>query len=199
MGTYMPKRSLLGALAMALAALLILTAPAFAAKRHHGRTHLAGADDYINPFASPGWAPARTDMGVDWFPLRPMPVLAIGDAVILGSDWHAPWPGGRIIWYQLTDGSHAGDVIYVAEHLRHLLPAGTHVTAGQKIAVALPGYPWLEMGWADQYGSPIAYPCYHEGEQTRAGKRMARFLESLGATTYDNPGPGPDTPDGPLC
>jgi hypothetical protein len=82
---------------------------------------------YIDPFAASGWYPARTDMGVDWFVTRRLPVLAIGDAVILGSDSHnSGWPGGHFIWYQLLDGSHAGDVIYVAEHLTQLLPAGVH-------------------------------------------------------------------------
>jgi hypothetical protein len=139
-------------------------------------------------------------MGVDWVPLRPEPVLAIGDAVILGSDWHAPWPGHRLIWYQLTDGSHAGDVVYVAENLRHLLPAGTQVHAGQKIAEALPSYPYTEWGWADQYGTPIAFPCYREGQATRSGKRMARFLEELGAQVGDPvAAQGPDGPDGKLC
>jgi hypothetical protein len=195
----MTKRSLIGLAAAAMAALLAFTAPALAAGRHH-RSHTASADNYVNPFADPGWQPSRTDMGVDWVPVKPLPVLAIGNAIILGSDRHASWPGHRLIWYQLLDGSHAGDVIYVAENLRHLVPAGTRVRAGQQIAVALPSSPWTEWGWADQYGSPIAYPCYHEGRQTRAGKRMARFLQALGATPLDNPGPGPDTPNGgPLC
>ena len=154
---------------------------------------------YIDPFAAPGWEPARTDMGVDWVATRPLPVLAIGDAVILGSNSHAGWPGGHIIWYQLLDGSHAGDVLYVAEHLKHLLPAGTRVRAGQKIAEALPGYPYTEWGWADTYGSPRAYPCYHEGQQTGAGKEMARFMQSLGAQVAERPGHGSDGPFGKLC
>jgi hypothetical protein len=195
----MQIRSLLGVAATAVAVTVLFSAPALAARAHH-RPHTASADSYINPFTDPGWQPSRIDMGVDWAPTKPEPVLAIGNALILGSDWHAPWPGGRIIWYQLLDGSHAGDIIYVAENLRHLVPAGTHVEAGQKIADALPSYPWTEWGWADQYGTPIAFPCYHEGKQTRAGKRMARFLQALGATTADNPGSGPDTPlGGPLC
>ena len=98
-----------------------------------------------------GWEPDRTDMGVDWFVTRPLPVLAIGDAVIVGSDSHdAGWPGGHFIWYRLLDGSHAGDIIYVAEHLTHLLPAGAHVRAGQKIAEALPGGTGTEWGWAER-------------------------------------------------
>ena len=104
---------------------------------------------YVDPFTAEGWYPARTDMGVDWLVRRPLPVLAIGDAVILGSNSHdSGWPGGHFIWYQLLDGSHAGDIIYVAEHLTHLIPAGAHVRAGQRIAVALPGGTGTEWGWA---------------------------------------------------
>lgn len=193
----MPSR-IFSALAASLVALLCLSAPALAARKHHN-PHAASAGSYINPFIDPGWQPARTDMGVDWVPVKPEPVLAIGNAIILGADWHASWPGHRLIWYQLLDGSHAGDIIYVAENLRHLTPAGTRVTAGQQIAVALPGYPWTEWGWADQYGSPIAYPCYHEGKATASGKRMARFMLGLGATPLENPGSGPDGPAGRLC
>ncbi len=154
---------------------------------------------YVNPFADPSWQPARTDMGVDWVPVRRLAVLAIGNALILGSDSKSGWPGGHIIWYQLLDGTHAGDIIYVAEHLTRLLPAGRTVHAGQQIAIAVPGYPYIEMGWADAYGSPRAYPCYKEGRQTHSGKEMARFLESLGAVVADPPGAVPDKPSGKLC
>ncbi|MBV9310155.1 MAG: hypothetical protein JOZ73_04955, partial [Solirubrobacterales bacterium] len=103
---------------------------------------------YVNPFASAVWQPSRTDMGMDWVPTRKAPVVAIGDAVILGSENHASWPGHHIIWYRLLNGSHQGDVIYVAEHLKRLARAGQTVHAGQRIATALPGYPWIETGWA---------------------------------------------------
>jgi hypothetical protein len=195
----MLNRFLTRVVVLGVAAARLMSAPALAHQtKHHGRA--AAVADYINPFTDPGWVPSRTDMGVDWVPLRPEPVLAIGNGVILGADWHAPWPGGRIIWYQLTDGSHAGDVIYVAEDLRHLLPAGTVVTAGEKIAVALPAYPYSEWGWADQYGTPLAFPCYHDGHPTRSGKRMARFMEELGAQVGDPVAlQGADGPGGPLC
>lgn len=150
---------------------------------------------YVDPFTDPAWGPARTDMGVDWIPAHRLPVLAIGDAVILGSDSHADWPGHHIIWYQLLDGSHAGDIVYVAEHLRKLVRVGTFVRAGQQIGVALPGFPYTEWGWATEYGSPVAYPCYKvDGEQTKAGKEMARFMMNLGAHVYDAPGRGPSYP-----
>lgn len=193
----MHKRSLAVA-ALALAAVVLAATPALAAPARQ-RLHAATADAYVNPFTDPAWGPARTDMGVDWIPNRPLPVLAVGNAVILGVDRHASWPGGKFIDYQLLDGSHAGDIIYVAEHLSQMIDAGTHVRPGEKIAMALPGYPYIEMGWADRYGSPIAYPCYKEGAQTRSGKRMARFLQSLGATVYNNPGSGSDSETGPLC
>jgi len=159
----------------------------------------AASARYVDPFADPAWQVSRTDMGVDWVPLHRLPVLAVGNAVILGSDGHSSWPGKHIIWYQLLDGHNAGDIIYVAEHLRGLLPAGRRVKAGQQIAVALPGYPYIEMGWADQYGSPRAYPCYKEGHRTNSGREMSRFLGSLGAAIGDPPGPGPTQPIGKLC
>jgi murein DD-endopeptidase MepM/ murein hydrolase activator NlpD len=155
---------------------------------------------YIDPFTATGWYPARTDMGVDWFVTRRLPVVAIGDAVILGSNSHdAGWPGGHFIWYQLLDGSHAGDIIYVAEHLTKLAPVGAHVRAGQRIAVALPGGTGTEWGWAEPSGATRANPCYHEGQVTHSGREMARFMKSLGAQVQDLPGPGSDGPFGELC
>jgi hypothetical protein len=155
---------------------------------------------YVNPFGDPAWELSRIDMGVDWVPVHRLPVLAVGDAVILGSDNHSGWPGSHLIWYQLLDGSHAGDVIYVAEHLRQMAKAGRRVHAGQRIAYAIPGYPYIEMGWADSYGSPRAYPCYKEGHRTNSGKEMARFLGSIGAdVSGDRPGRGADRPSGRLC
>jgi murein DD-endopeptidase MepM/ murein hydrolase activator NlpD len=181
-----------------LATAMILSAPALASAQTSTHSSLDGA--YVDPFAAPGWEPARTDMGVDWFVTRPLPVLAIGDAVILGSDSHAAgWPGHHFIWYQLLDGNHAGDIVYVAEHLKHLLPAGTHVRAGQKIAEALPGGTGTEWGWADPNGATRANPCYHEGQQTHSGKEMARFMQALGAQVAEPPGHGADAPFGKLC
>jgi hypothetical protein len=157
------------------------------------------AQFYVNPFASPAWSSSRTDMGVDMIPSRPTAVVAIGDGVILGSEPHARWPGKHYIYYQLTSGSHAGDVIYVAEHLKNLVKAGAVVHAGQRIATALPGDPWTEWGWADQYGSPRALPCYKDGHATSSGREMARFLTGLGATLNNAPGPGSDAPTGRKC
>ena len=189
-------RKCLIVLAAGLLALTVLATAAQAIPSTPTKNHAR----YINPFRDPAWQLGRIDMGIDWVPLHRLPVLAVGDAVILGSDNHSGWPGSHIIWYQLMDGSHAGDVIYVAEHLRQMLPTGRKVHAGDRIAYAIPGYPYIEMGWADTYGSPRAYPCYKEGHRTNSGKEMARFLGSLGASVSgESPGTGSDAPTGKLC
>lgn len=159
----------------------------------------APSGQYVNPFATGSWTVSRTDMGVDYMPNRREPVRAIGRAEILGSSMKSGWPGGGFIYYRLLDGDHRGAIVYVAEHLRWLLPAGTEVAPGQRIATALPGYPWTEWGWATGRGEPRAYPCYHEGMETNSGREMARFLAVLGATPLARPGPGPDRPSGKLC
>jgi murein DD-endopeptidase MepM/ murein hydrolase activator NlpD len=155
---------------------------------------------YVNPFSPKHWWAGRTDMGVDYGVTGPQaPVVAIGDAKVIGSDSKSGWPGGHFIWYRLLDGDHAGDVIYVAETLTRLVPKGTVVTAGQRIATALHGGTGIETGFANRFGSTRAAPCYHEGMKTNSGAEMARFLRHLGADTADKPGPGPDYPSGALC
>jgi len=156
-------------------------------------------DHYVNPFADPHWEAGRTDMGMDWAPLQRLPVLAIGNGVVLGSDNHSGWPGKHYLYYRLTTGSHAGNVVYVAEHLTKLAKAGAVVHAGQQLAIAIPGYPYIETGWADQYGEPRAALCYREGRKTNSGKEMERFLMSLGAAMGDPVGHGSNSPGGKLC
>jgi hypothetical protein len=163
-------------------------------------TNCSAPHPYVNPLKRGNWLPGRIDMGVDLAPTRRVPVVAIGDAKILGSDSHSGWPGGHFIWYRLLDGDHAGSIIYVAEHLTNMIPAGTRVVAGQRIAAALPGYPYTEWGWATKDGQPRAAPCYHEGMPTNSGRQMARFLQSLGGrATASRLRPGPNRPSGRLC
>ena len=142
---------------------------------------------------------SRIDEGVDWIEGKSLPVKAIGEAVILGAQNHASWPGKHFIWYELLNGSHAGDIVYVAEHIKNLLPAGTIVSPGQRIATAVPGYPWTEWGWSTQYGSPRAFSCYKSGRATHSGREMARFLVSLGSHLATAAGTGPDAPAGRPC
>src|SRR5438552_1267670 len=96
------RGNMIGLVATAVATALPLIPPQARAQTPiHAAARHAGAHKYVNPFTDPDWSPARTDMGVDWIPQRRLPVLAIGDALILGSDSHSGWPGGRIIWYRL--------------------------------------------------------------------------------------------------
>jgi hypothetical protein len=162
-------------------------------------TDVARLGAYINPFTVGQWQPARTDQGVDWLPVVPSPVVAIGDGVIVYSATSGTgWPGGAFLSYRLTDGVAAGHTVYVAEHLTDLAPAGTVVTAGQILATALPGYPWTEWGWAAPSGPTPAVPYSGaaDGTPTSGGAAFARFLQGLGVRPLDDPGPGPLLADG---
>lgn len=196
------------ALAAAMALVLVSLAPAGASPPAACHSSSGGigtpgskcrSTGYVNPFAGQSWGPGRIDMGVDLAPLRRQPVVAIGDAKILGSDSRSGWPGGHFIWYRLLNGDHAGDIVFVAEHLTKLVAKGSVVHAGQRIATAIPGSPWTEWGWATPSGSTRAAPCYSEGMATNSGRQMARFLRSLGAKFIPRIAPGPDWPTGKLC
>ena len=113
---------------------------------------------YVNPFKHQSWYAGRIDMGVDYMPNHRYPYVAIGKAKILGSDSHSGWPGGHFLWYKLLRGDHKGDIIYVAETLKKLVPAGTKVAPGETIAKALPSGTGIEMGWANKRGETAPRP-----------------------------------------
>ena len=158
----------------------------------------ASPSGYVNPLAGQRWELARTDQGVDYKPAVPTPVRAIGAGVVVySSSTDCPpsgWPGCHVIGYKLTRGPKAGGIVFVAEHLTGLLPAGTQVRPGQRIATALPGSPWTEWGWANCRGSgPAAhYNGAADGTPMPGGLAFARFMRELGAGTAMDPGPGPD-------
>jgi hypothetical protein len=154
---------------------------------------------YVNPFKHQSWYAGRIDMGVDYMPNHRYPVRAIGKAKILGSDSRSGWPGGHFLWYKLLRGDHKGDIIYVAETLKKLVPAGTKVGPGDTIAKALPSGTGIEMGWANKRGETRAASCYSEGMKTHSGREMARFLNELGADVVSKAKSAPDYPTGPRC
>lgn len=154
---------------------------------------------YVNPFRHQRWYAGRIDMGVDYMPKHRYPMRAIGKAKILGSDSHSGWPGGHFIWYKLLRGDHKGNIIYVAETLKRLKPAGTIVGPGDRIATALPHGTGIEIGWAKKNGEPRAASCYSEGMKTHSGKEMARFLNELGADVVSKVKSSPDYPTGAKC
>jgi hypothetical protein len=154
---------------------------------------------YINPFRRQHWYAGRIDMGVDYMPKHRYPVRAIGAAKVLGSDSHSGWPGSHFIWYKLLHGDHKGNIVYVAETLKRLVPKGTKVAPGDRIATALPRGTGIEMGWAKRSGDPRASRCYSEGMETHSGKEMARFLKELGAHVIKKVRHAPDYPKGKRC
>jgi hypothetical protein len=158
-----------------------------------------GGGRYINPFRHQRWYAGRIDMGVDYMPKHRYPLRAIGKAKIIGSDSHSGWPGGHFIWYKLLRGDHEGNIIYVAETLKRLKPAGTIVGPGDRIATALPRGTGIEIGWANRRGETRASRCYSEGMETHSGREMARFLSELGADVIKKVRNAPDYPTGKRC
>jgi hypothetical protein len=138
-------------------------------------------------------------MGVDYMPNHRYPVRAIGKAKVIGSDSRSGWPGGHFIWYKLLRGDHKGNIIYVAETMKRLVPRGTIVGPGERIATALPRATGIEMGWANRRGETRASRCYREGMETHSGREMARFLDELGAHVVKKVRSAPDYPTGKRC
>ena len=103
---------------------------------------------------------------------------------------YGPWFG-----YKLADGEFVGKCIYVAEHIGSILPPGTSFNAGDTLAPASPGPDWTEWGWAKTLDTPSVIwaecGCTEQDNDTPGGRAFARFPRSLGATTEQNPGPGP--------
>jgi murein DD-endopeptidase MepM/ murein hydrolase activator NlpD len=188
-----------GIAALGIAAAITMAATVAAGASDGGTIGARASNAYVNPFKPSRWYAGRIDMGVDYMAHRRHRVVAIGNAKIMGSSSHSGWPGGHLIWYKLLDGDHAGNFIYVAEQLRRLVPKGTRVRAGQRIATALPRSTGLEIGWANRRGDPRAAPCYSEGMKTHSGREMARFLRRLGAKVGDRVGRVADHPSGKRC
>lgn len=156
--------------------------PEPAAEKKSVSTSKSGGGKYVNPFPHGEWTRSRTDMGVDFVNnSAASKILAIGDAKIL--QLGAPgWPGEGGVLYELLNGSHQGDIIYVYENVLPHVTAGQTVEAGDTIATMKgTGYPWLEIGFADAGGSPLSSGEYTEGKETGSGKKMAKWLDELGA------------------
>ena len=140
--------------------------------------------EYVSPFLNA--TTGRIDQGVDFTGTGP--ILAVGDAEILQTG--APgWPEGGGVLYRLLNGPRAGAVIYVFEGVRATVHAGERVSAGEQIAVFVPGGS-IEMGFADASGVPLSHGEYTEGVETVWGHKMAAFLADLGGPSALNPALG---------
>lgn len=133
---------------------------------------------YVNPI--PGATLGRTDQGVDANLPVGAPIRAIGNARVMGvlPNWYQGQP---LVYYQLLDGPHAGQFVYVAEQITGLAKPGTVVRAGQPIAYYAPSGTGIETGWADAHGNTLAHDQsgYTEGQVTPAGSSFRNFLGKL--------------------
>lgn len=150
---------------------------------------------YRNPFHRATVQVGRVDMGVDYHGTGP--ICAIGRCKIVGIDGSG-WPDRVYILMRLLRGRHRGKLVYYAEALRPLHPAGVTVRKGKPVAELTAdaglGRTGIEIGW----GSPIVNltlaaeteaPLPPDNANTRAGQAFARFLRRIGA-------PAPDTGHG---
>jgi hypothetical protein len=142
---------------------------------------------YINPL--PGvtrWE--RTDQGVDAVMRVGSPILAPCRIKILDiePDWYLNQP---LVYFELLEGSYAGQVQYVAEQITDIAPPGTILEQGQAIARYAKTGTAIEYGWSTLSGVTLAVATtgYEEGQITPAGRNMRAWLNKLGA------GAGPDT------
>jgi peptidoglycan hydrolase-like protein with peptidoglycan-binding domain len=154
---------------------------------------------YVNPFGlTTKLVAGRVDQGVDYHGVGP--ILAIGDAVIVG-DGGSGWPGGHYLLYKLANGIHAGRFVYVAEAIVPSVSAGQRVRAGDAICTfgpaAAPGQsPGIETGWGSATLN-VTYAKsttgYTEGQVTPAGAAFVRLLHRLGAPVISHDA-GPEFP-----
>jgi hypothetical protein len=154
---------------------------------------IAAAGTYINPFAGEAWARSRNDQGVDYDPLKVEPIRAIGAGTIVDiGSWgsYGPW-----FDYRLSTGEFAGKCIYVAEHIGSILPPGTSLNPATRSRRHTGPRPGRSGGWAKALDTPAVTwaecACTEQDNVNPGGRAFARFLRSLGATTEQDPGPGP--------
>jgi hypothetical protein len=142
---------------------------------------------YINPLPQvTRWE--RTDQGVDATMNVGSPILAPCRIKILDiePDWYLTQP---LVYFELLEGSYAGQVQYVAEQITDVAPPGSILEQGQVIARYARSGTSIEYGWSTLSGVTLAVATtgYEEGQITPAGRSIRRWLNALGA------GAGPDT------
>ncbi len=140
-------------------------------------------------------------MGADY--IASGPLLALGNGTVTmasNTDTGPPscygrtcWPVGGIVVYRLSDGPFAGKYVYAAENITVKVTAGQAVKAGQRIAIAHAGYPYMETGWASGRGAQAL--AIADGHQYRAGdpgnwstiegRNFDKLLIALGAPSGD--------------
>jgi hypothetical protein len=135
-----------------------------------------GPGIYVYPFSNKATV-GRVDQGQDFGGTGP--IYAIGRCRILNVG-AIGWPGGGGVLYMLLDGPRAGQVIYVYEGIKVTVRKHDIVKAGHMIGEFIPFSPTgIEIGFANASGVPLSHGEYTEGKETKSGKEMKQFLESL--------------------
>lgn len=134
---------------------------------------------YVYPIG-PGAVDARIDQGKD-FTGGPFNVGAIGPGSVIRDTLWPGWPGTGGVVYRLTAGPKSGSNVYQMEHQVAKVHTGEQVTPGQIVTTSLPGYPWLEIGWANSGGTgPLTpYNGAPDGTPMPGGKDFAAFIAGL--------------------
>ena len=139
---------------------------------------------YVNPFAGHDSGTGRIDMGIDLAPLRQERVVALGDAKVLGSDSSSSRPGGHFIWYRLLDGDHAGNIVYVAEHLTKMVPAGKVSSRGRSDSHRPPRLPLDRVGLGHPGGLDPCGPLLPGGHGDKLGAGDGPLPEIVGGRLH---------------
>jgi hypothetical protein len=129
----------------------------------------------------------RTDQGVDASMPIGAPILAPSRVKILAiiPNWYVGQP---LVYFELLDGSDAGEVQYVAEQITDIAPPGSILQQGQYIARFAKSGTGIEYGWSTPNGTTMAVATggYEEGQITPAGRNMRSWLNKLGANAGPN-------------
>lgn len=134
---------------------------------------------YVYPIGS-GAIQGRIDQGVD-FTGGPFEVAALGPGTVVRDTLWPGWPGTGGVVYRLTQGPMAGRLVYQMEHQVARVRTGQQVQAGQIVTESEPGYPWLEIGWANSAGTgPLTpYNGAPDGTPMPGGQSFFQFISGL--------------------
>lgn len=151
-----------------------------AAAKTQGTSGTLSQSGYVAPLGA-GWSESRTDQGVDFAPSHSgVPIVAPGNARV--TKVGAPgWPsGGKGVLLKLLDGPLKGRNIFIYEAISPTVKVGQIVHAGEQVGTGVFGETGIEIGFADNAGTPLSHAEYTEGKETVWGKKMRAWLAKLG-------------------
>lgn len=122
---------------------------------------------------------AGTDQGVDFEGAGPIPALARGRVTDVRTE--PILEGGRypVVAYELQEGPYKGQHVYVMENFTPSVHVGQQLRPGQSLGHAHGKYPFIEVGFGDANGDPVAplYPNPHSAKPQ--GEAMWNYIKGL--------------------